>query len=233
MENQITDDAQMINKSLHALITSYGKSSGQQKEAELLTEELYVVFSLKDEFMDKLERMDTIFDKFTSFREIQEVTFDLLMVRYLSTDTIDFDPEYFDSEEWLKIEDLTLDRGTELLNILIYIKEANDVEAEISIDDFLDEFLLVDDENFGEEQEIYSLLIDHKDTVEEPLEEWITLYNNADNDDALKDYILPLFSLFSNDVTETEFEKVVTDNLKENSLILAYNSLLTTFANKI
>ena len=50
--------------------------------------------------------------------------------------------EYFDSEEWEEIEEKTVERGTELLNVFLYINEANDADAEISIGDFLNEFLL-------------------------------------------------------------------------------------------
>ncbi|MEI6882143.1 MAG: hypothetical protein WCK82_12545, partial [Bacteroidota bacterium] len=163
---------------------------------------------------------------------LQEVTFDLLMVRYLSTDTEDLNEEYFESDEWNHIEDQTLDRGTELLNILIYIKEANDVEAEITIDDFLEEFLLVEDENFSEEQEIYALLIDNKEIIEMDVTEWIEVVKNADDEDPLKEYLLPLFSLFSSDVTEEALNNSIPSDLKDRSLIIAYNSLLTTFASK-
>jgi hypothetical protein len=214
------------------LIVSYGKSSNQSKEAEILIEELYTVFALKDDFLKKLDMMDAVFDKFTTFKELQEVTFDLLMVRYLSTDTEDLNEEYFESDEWNHIEDQTLDRGTELLNILIYIKEANDVEAEITIDDFLEEFLLVEDENFSEEQEIYALLIDNKEIIEMDVTEWIEVVKNADDEDPLKEYLLPLFSLFSSDVTEEALNNSIPSDLKDRSLIIAYNSLLTTFASK-
>ena len=232
MDQTKITDAQIINKSLRSLIVSYGKSSNQSKEAEILIEELYTVFALKDDFLKKLDMMDAVFDKFTTFKELQEVTFDLLMVRYLSTDTEDLNEEYFESDEWNHIEDQTLDRGTELLNILIYIKEANDVEAEITIDDFLEEFLLVEDENFSEEQEIYALLIDNKEIIEMDVTEWIEVVKNADDEDPLKEYLLPLFSLFSSDVTEEALNNSIPSDLKDRSLIIAYNSLLTTFASK-
>ncbi len=232
MDQTKMTDAQIINKSLRSLIASYGKSSNQSKEAEILIEELYTVFALKDDFLKKLDMMDAVFDKFTTFKELQEVTFDLLMVRYLSTDTEDLNEEYFESDEWNHIEDQTLDRGTELLNILIYIKEANDVEAEITIDDFLEEFLLVEDENFSEEQEIYALLIDNKEIIEMDVTEWIEVVKNADDEDPLKEYLLPLFSLFSSDVTEEALNNSIPSDLKDRSLIIAYNSLLTTFASK-
>jgi hypothetical protein len=232
MDQTKMTDAQIINKSLRSLIVSYGKSSNQSKEAEILIEELYTVFALKDDFLKKLDMMDAVFDKFTTFKELQEVTFDLLMVRYLSTDTEDLNEEYFESDEWNHIEDQTLDRGTELLNILIYIKEANDVEAEITIDDFLEEFLLVEDENFSEEQEIYALLIDNKEIIEMDVTEWIEVVKNADDEDPLKEYLLPLFSLFSSDVTEEALNNSIPSDLKDRSLIIAYNSLLTTFASK-
>lgn len=232
MDQTKMTDAQIINKSLRSLIVSFGKSSNQTKEAEILIEELYTVFAIKDDFLKKLDLMDAVFDKFATFKELQEVTFDLLMVRYLSTDTVDLNEEYFESEEWNHIEDQTLDRGTELLNILIYIKEANDVEADITIDDFLEEFLLVEDENFSEEQEIYALLIDNKDIIEMDVTEWVEVAKNADDEDPLKEYLLPLFSLFSSDVTEEAFNNSIPADFKDRSLIIAYNSLLTTFASK-
>ena len=62
--------------------------------------------------------------------------------------------------------------------------------------------------------------------------EWVEVAKNADDEDPLKEYLLPLFSLFSSDVTEDAFNNSIPADFKDRSLVIAYNSLLTTFASK-
>ncbi len=161
-----------------------------------LLNELIELFDRQDDFLDKVKQFDKLFLKYTEFNEIQEYAFDLLMSHHL--DNNQEDEDYFESREWMDIEDSTLDRGTELLNMLLYITEANDNGVEMELGDFLNEFLLVDDDEFQDEHAIYEGLISNQELVEEDDKIIIEASRNIKADDELKDLILPLFLFFSN-----------------------------------
>lgn len=224
------EHAALVALTLTRALEVFSKVGTPKNSGETITRELLNVFELEAPFSEKSAAMDAIFEKYTEYAPLQEYIFDLLMVRFLSTDTAGMDPEYFDSEEWLEIEEQTLDRGTELLNLLLYVKEAADVEAEISADDFLDEFLLTDDDTFQEEAVIYGLLIDHKALIDADPSEWPEIYLEADVNDPLKDLILPLFNVFSGALDPLEFESLVAPLGEDADLMAACNSMLTTFA---
>ena len=160
-----------------------------------LLDELIELFDRQDDFLDKVKKFDKLFLKYTEFNEIQEYAFDLLMSHHL--DNNQEDEDYFESREWMDIEDSTLERGTELLNMLLYITEANDNGVEMELGDFLNEFLLVDYDEFQDEHAIYEGLISNQELVEEDDNIIIEASRNIKADDELKDLILPLFLFFS------------------------------------
>ena len=44
-----------------------------------------------------------------------------LLINFLNEDIRKLEEDYLDSPEWEKIEESTIDRGTELLNLLLYL----------------------------------------------------------------------------------------------------------------
>jgi hypothetical protein len=220
----------MLSIALNRTLEVFSRTGTPKNSGPAISEALTKVFDLDATFTEKYAAMDAVFEKYPEFTPMQEYIFDLLMVRFLSADSEGTDPEYFDSEEWLAIEEQTLDRGTELLNLLLYVKEAADVGAEISADDFLDEFLLTDDDTFQEEAVIYELLIDHKALIDAEPSAWPEIYLEAELDDPLKDLILPLFNIFSGALDQKEFEMMVTPLGEDADIMAACNCLLTTFA---
>jgi len=62
--------------------------------------------------------------------------------------------DYLDSPEWEDIEEETLDRGTELLNLLLYLNECEEEDIVPELDDYLKEFLLVYEDEFQDEYTI-------------------------------------------------------------------------------
>ena len=103
-----------------------------------------------------------------NLNDVAEYMFDLLMVHHLESNQQDED--YFDTKEWLDIEDKTIERGTELLNLLLYISESKETESPISLEDFLHEFLLVDEDEFQDEHRIYEPLIEHQEVGDAEME---------------------------------------------------------------
>src|SRR5690606_40187841 len=64
------------------------------------------------------------------------------------------------------IEEETIDRGSEMLNILLYLRECADDDIEPSLEDFLKEFLLVEEDEFQDEYRIYEKLIANQILIE-------------------------------------------------------------------
>jgi hypothetical protein len=170
--------------------------------------------------------LDELLNNYKNFEPIHEYIFDLMMVHHLANYIED--EEYLDSEEWLDIEDKTLERGTEMLNILLYISECNDDDVHLNIDDFLYEFLLVDEDEFQDEHRIYEDLIDNQDLVEESPESVLSISSKIDKDSELKDLFTPLM-LFFQDPKNKSINKNIANNINPierallGSLLAYYN----------
>src|SRR5690606_29209248 len=134
--------------------------------AEQLSGELVNVFSSTDSFMDKVSKLDSLIDDHTDYEALREVRFDLLMLSFFASDVSRLASYYMESEEWAGIEEQTLDRGTELLNLLLYLAECADEEIDPDLEDYLQEFLLVDEDEFQDEHHIYEPIISRQILVE-------------------------------------------------------------------
>src|SRR5690606_41557779 len=84
----------------------------------------------------------------------------MLIINFIAEDVQKLEEDYLESEEWEQIEEDTLDRGTELLNVFLYLKECADDEIEADLDDYLKEFLLVEEDEFQDEHRIYEKVIE-------------------------------------------------------------------------
>ena len=89
------------------------------------------------------------------------------------------------------------DLGSELLNILLYLRECADDEVEPSLDDFLKEFLLVEEDEFQDEYRIYEEVIANQILVDSSYSEISKVANSLAPDDELVDLFYPLVSFFN------------------------------------
>lgn len=112
-----------------------------------------------------LERADAIVDRWPELEDLREYLSDLCVLRII-VEGGQRDDDFFESKEWDAIEEQTGERGTELLNLLVYIRDCLENEAKPSISDFLYEFLMVDEEDFQDEMVIYEDFIRHQDMAE-------------------------------------------------------------------
>lgn len=110
-------------------------------------------------YLDKVASLDAVFDDYPKLEELREIAFDLLLMNFFAADVEKLENDYLESEEWDAIEEQTIDRGTELLNLLLYLRECADEEIEPQLDDYLKEFLLVDEDEFQDEHRIYEPVI--------------------------------------------------------------------------
>lgn len=105
-----------------------------------------------------VDAVDGLVDKHPEIEDLREFLIDLAILQVI-TGGGEEGNEFLDSPEWQKMEDKTEDRGTELLNLLVYLKDCAENEAKPSLDDFLTEFLLVEEDDFQDEFFIYEPVI--------------------------------------------------------------------------
>lgn len=180
-------------------------------------------------FMEKVEALDQAFDDHQHFEELREVYFDLLMINFFAKDVQKLEEDYLESEEWEAIEEDTIDRGTELLNIFLYLRECADDEIEPSLDDYLKEFLLVEEDEFQDEYAIYESVIANQILVESSFAEISKVGVTLSHQDELKDLFYAVLSFFTepNPSAEQlqEFEEAATNK----SLDTAIYQIITNF----
>src|SRR5690606_35695736 len=120
---------------------------------------LQLAFDKEAPFIERVQSLDEAFNDHQRFEELPEIYFDLLMVNFFAEDVKKLEEDYLDSPEWEAIEEEAIDRGTELLNMFLYLQECEDDVIDPSLDDYLKEFLLVEEDEFQDEYAIYEKVI--------------------------------------------------------------------------
>jgi len=212
-----------IGESLSAF-TKYGSFN-----AVPVIDQLIAVFSTDKIFLDKVDDMDAVFDNYPGVEPLREVFFDLLMINFFSADAIKLEEDYLESEEWEAIEEDTLDRGTEMLNLLLYLTECIDEDIDPDLEDYLKEFLLVDDDEFQDEYSIYEPVIENQILMESPLAEIKKVAQKLPEDAELKDLFYPMMAFFQNIDPSDESIKTVADNAIEKDFDMAVFEILINF----
>jgi hypothetical protein len=152
-----------VNAALKAAMQAFAEYTNA--DAEKLTSQLAEVFGLEMDFLTKVNALDKTVDDNPQLEGLREVLFDLLMINFFSADVKKLEEDYLDTKEWEDIEEETLDRGTELLNLLLYLNECADEDIEPELEDYLKEFLLVDEDEFQDEYRIYEPVIANQITL--------------------------------------------------------------------
>src|SRR5690606_34726828 len=132
-----------IAQAVEAAIQTYG--TVEEIEGNVLLRQLGELFASSEAYLDKVAKMDQAFDDHPRFEELREILFDLLLLNFFAADVEKLEGDYLESEGWENIENQTIDRGTELLNVLLYLRECADEKIEPQLDDYLKDFLLVDE----------------------------------------------------------------------------------------
>jgi hypothetical protein len=218
----IEHQSKLVLSALESLTGTYAAG----KELKSIYNECKAVFLSEDDFSIKLSKLDSFIAK-AGYEEIEELIFDLALVHFLSA--IEHDEEYFDTDEWMDIEEKTVNRGTELLNVFLYINEATDTDAEISLEDFLNEFLLTDMDEFQDEFKIYEPLIEN-DLEEAEVDDLIQLKNSLKDDSDIKDFIVPMVMFFQ---TPTDLRMLEQYKAKINLFEQSVLASLLAFNNQI
>lgn len=183
-----------INKALIAAVEHY--ASGDQQDISVFLPTLLTIFESDASFLDKVADMDQIVDEHPGFAELREPIFDLLLMNFFAADVTKLDADYLESPEWETIEEETIDRGTELLNLLLYLQECADEGITPELDDYLREFLLVDEDEFQDEHQIYEPIIAQPILVESSYEEIANAARRLPVDAPLSELFYALLGFF-------------------------------------
>lgn len=216
-----------VKNALESLFNTFSaleNVSGQQELRQLIS-----IFEGDQDFMTKLTMMDKVFDESPKLDAVRETTFDLLMINFFAEDAKKLDEDYLDSPEWEKIEDETIDRGTELLNLLLYLNECEDEEIEPSLDDYLKEFLLVEEDEFQDEHRIYEDVIAHQVLMETSYEEIARVSKALDPESEIRDIFYPLMSFFFDTHPAPESLKKFKDLSEDPAFDAAILELILNF----
>lgn len=198
-------------------------------KVDVLTDEMIKVFASDKDFMEKVDDMDDVFDAHPHADNLREVFFDLLMVNFFSADVNRLEEDYLDTPEWADIEEETLDRGTELLNLLLYLNECRDEDIEPSLEDYLTEFLLVDDDEFQDEHQIYEPIIANQILVESTPAEVNKIAVKLSEDAELRDLFYPMMTFFQNTNPGSKDREAVAEYAVDQSFDVAVFAILETF----
>lgn len=185
-----------VKNSLNAALEQFSQINGNNPSS--FSAGLVKVFDTDDTYLEKVAAMDEVFDENQDFEPLREVCFDLLLINFFTEDVQKLEEDYLDSDEWEDIEEETLDRGTELLNVLLYIKECEDEGLEPELSDFLKEFLLVDEDEFQDEHRIYEDVIANQILVDSSLEEVSRVAKSLPEFSELKELFYPMMAFFRN-----------------------------------
>lgn len=216
-----------VSKALSGALQAFTAYDGFNAVA--LNAKFETLFSSDDDFLKKVDVLDEIFNDNPKLEELHEVFFDLLMVNFFSEDVKKLEDDYLDTPEWEKIEEQTLDRGTELLNLLLYLNECEDEGIEPELDDYLKEFLLVDEDEFQDEYRIYEPVIANQILIESPAAEIAKVAGTLDDDSELKELFYPMICFFQNPEPDAAEEKNIADNAVAPAFDMAVLAILTSF----
>lgn len=198
-------------------------------DATQLTDEFADVFASDEDFLSKVDELDAVFDENPEVEELREIFFDLLMINFFSADVKKLEEDYLDTPEWESIEEETLDRGTELLNLLLYLNECEDEDIEPELEDYLKEFLLVDEDEFQDEYRIYEPVIANQILIESPVSEISKVAATLPEDSELKELFYPMICFFQNIDPSDEEKKEIVDNAINKEFDMAVLEILVNF----
>lgn len=221
----------MINKAVGESMVS-GLEAAGIKEGAIISQ-LTEIYTSNAPLLGKVENFDAFVEATPEIKDFQEILFDLMLVNFFAEDTKDLKEDYFESAEWADIEEKTLDRGTELLSILLYISESHDENIEPDLSDFIKEFLLIDDSEYQDEHKIYESFIANQALMDSDYAEIARVAKGLDAEDEMKDLFYPVMSFLlnpkPNEEEKLDFEKSIVntsfDKMVYGVLLSYYNTL--------
>lgn len=218
-----------VKDALTATICGFYNGNQQEKKvtcdsdaAKTILHQTEKIFDADKDFLSKVKELDVLWDQNPAFENIREFCFDLLMIHFFAEDSIKLGEDYLESAEWEKIENQTLDRGTEILNLFLYLQECEEEKIIPELEDFLSEFLLVEEDEFQDEHEIYEDIIANQMLMESTISEIASCAHKLQDNSPVKDIFYPLMCFFYS----PEFSEKTLQEMQKNSKNKAYDTAL-------
>jgi len=216
-----------VKVALIASLDKFAEVSGN--DSVKLEESLVEVFSKDLGFLEKVEEFDEVFDEHPIFDELREVYFDLLMINFFASDIKKLEEDYLETDEWADIEEETIERGTELLNLLLYINECHDEGLVPELGDFLKEFLLVEEDEFQDEFHIYEDLISNQQLVESSVEDICSHAGMIEISEEMEELFVPFMVFFHQPKSSVQVIKELEDYSANKEFDIAVYTLIANF----
>ena len=216
-----------VKVALIASLDKFAEVSGN--DSVKLEESLVEVFSKDLGFLEKVEEFDEVFDEHPIFDELREVFFDLLMINFFASDIKKLEEDYLETDEWADIEEETIERGTELLNLLLYINECHDEGLVPELGDFLKEFLLVEEDEFQDEFHIYEDLISNQQLVESSVEDICSHAGMIEISEEMEELFVPFMVFFHQPKSSVQVIKELEDYSANKEFDIAVYTLIANF----
>lgn len=191
----------MFYKGIKGLDNEYydqDKVKNWDKEIKTAFKELNAIFEKNEHIAQKIPYIDEIASKYSFLTNLNEYLIDIALIDFFAKSPNYDTEEYFESQEWLQIEDKLADRGTELLNWLLYINEAKSAQEKICLESYIEDFLLIGDE-INDDQEtlkLYEPLLDAQEYLAYTPLDLFLLYEKIPDSHELKNLFFPMICYF-------------------------------------
>jgi hypothetical protein len=216
-----------VESAIEAALEAFSKYDSF--DATPFTQVFEEVFASDNNFLNKVDQLDEVFDDYPQLEALREIFFDLLLINFFSADVKKLEEDYLDTPEWDEIEEQTLERGTELLNLLLYLNECADEDIEPELEDYLKEFLLVDEDEFQDEYRIYEPVIAHQVLMESPVGDIGKVAATLPEDSELKELFYPLMCFFQNINPSAGEKNIIADHAINKEFDMAVLEILISF----
>jgi hypothetical protein len=181
----------------------------QSVQAAIDAEEPAAVAALQDAFsrytalltapldlMKLMQQLDGLVDDQPILKPYREYMFDLCYIGWLANQEAAGNDDWMEQPEWLKIEDKVAERGTEMLNLLMYLQEVRDSQMKATLDDFIEGYLGDDELEFQDDLEVYEEVIAHQEWLDLNYQEMVAKAEKMAEETAIPEVFTPLFCFF-------------------------------------
>ena len=224
-----------IEDALKSLFKGFaeGRESVSASKADNVAQQVIDLINGIDKFPEMNQQLSKLLENETDFADLYPYVFDLLMLSFIAGSNEKVDPEYFESKEWEEIEESTSSLGSEILNLYIYMAEAYQHGIELDFEDYLHEFLIAEDELYQDDFPIYEDLLDNEDLIHEDIESLVAHAQSMEEDDELKQVLVPMIAFFQNDEPVLSRRKEIASFPYQKAIHLALFDSLTSFHNRL
>ncbi|MBM3917934.1 MAG: hypothetical protein FJ344_00310 [Sphingomonadales bacterium] len=150
------------NSAIAVAIDAAGKKEGAS--LSIWDEFLDQVWNCPGQLRARVAQLDGFVDRYLIDEESAHFLFDVSYTYWLSEECAKGDL----NEVWLADEEMLVDRGSELLTVLMYLQEVNASGLEADLNDFVDAFLTDEDFDLQDDLAVFEVLIQQSSSMAFP-----------------------------------------------------------------